>query len=630
MDKTTRSPLSDRTDERRALVLLATLSLLYLTFLFLYVPRLNNYVHSDREFTGWVGPIAERFFRGQRPYTDFVLPIPPGSFVLLALIQRAAGRGLLLQELWVEASCEWLMGLIAYAIARQFSTRKVGLLVAMTTLVLVSQSPKECAYDQTSLLVAWLDILVGARALLSPENARRTRLWFLAGVLATFSLVFKQSTATGLIAGWGLAFAYLVGIEAWRARPQGVRRRLSDATWCAAGGVLGLVLVALVVLSVHASLGAFVQAVLLDGPALKGGTFALVRNLFNFTVRNDAIRNTIAPATIVLVIGFGIARRHGSLHVGDDGEPRVSLGRGSVGLLLAAMTLTFGSAIALLAANVRALQHVFSAVVDTLRNVPAYGFVFAIAFFAAHVIERHAATEESRARGHALNAILLSAVTCSMIYDTSFILFSPFYYNEPSIPVALLCLFIATERSGLVWATPLALGLSMLPTFGVKLNRALSADTRVDSGQWSGLRVNYRGLEILRAASRARELSGPDGSVLVLPEDVELAGLIHRPRPPVKGAVLFVDQYPKRLLKADIATLDAHLPDVIVIHPRRPDQWQTVYHTWSHDSAAEQMLNHVLGKLLPRYYRLDSSYPTIYFWDEGEIDVYARKDAAHS
>jgi hypothetical protein len=213
-----------------------------------------------------------------------------------------------------------------------------------------------------------------------------------------------------------------------------------------------------------------------------------------------------------------------------------------------------------------------------------------------------------------------------MIYDTSFVFYSPFYYNEPSIPIALLCLYIATERSGLSWATPLALVVSLLPIYGFKLNRALSDDTRVERGQWAGLRVNYRGVEVLRAASRAQELAGPTGTVLVLPEDVEFAGVVHRPRPPVKGAILFVDQYPKRLLANDLAILDRNPPDVIILHPLDPGSWQALFHTWSENSAAEQMMNHVLTKMLPNEYSLDSSYRSIYFLDQGQIGVYARKE----
>src|SRR5689334_13370142 len=117
------------TDARRpaglaARYALAAIAGAYLVFLFFYVPRLNNFILSDREFTGWVGPIAERVGRGQRLYEDLVLPIPPGSFVLLAAIYKIAGGPLLLHELWVAAASHFLMGLMAFAIAAKFSTRK--------------------------------------------------------------------------------------------------------------------------------------------------------------------------------------------------------------------------------------------------------------------------------------------------------------------------------------------------------------------------------------------------------------------------------------------------------------------------------------------------------------------------
>ncbi|HEX3595295.1 MAG TPA: hypothetical protein VHU80_09345, partial [Polyangiaceae bacterium] len=87
-------PGNDRREARIARMLLGVLSVAYLVFLFFYVPRLNNFVYSDREFTGWVGPIATRLNQGVRLYRDAVLPIPPGSFELLALVQRVTGKAL--------------------------------------------------------------------------------------------------------------------------------------------------------------------------------------------------------------------------------------------------------------------------------------------------------------------------------------------------------------------------------------------------------------------------------------------------------------------------------------------------------------------------------------------------------
>jgi hypothetical protein len=135
---------------------------------------------------------------------------------------------------------------------------------------------------------------------------------------------------------------------------------------------------------------------------------------------------------------------------------------------------------------------------------------------------------------------------------------------------------------------------------------------------------------VVRAATRIQQLAGEHGTVLVLPEDVQLVGLIQRPRPPLRGAILFVDQYPRRLADADIRTLDANLPEVIVIHPRRERDWRAVFQTWSTDSGTERVLNHVLHKVLPKHYERDSSFPTIYFWDQGQMDIYRRKHEAAS
>jgi hypothetical protein len=396
----------------------------------------------------------------------------------------------------------------------------------------------------------------------------------------------------------------------------------------AAGLAGGLAAVALVVVAVGADVGEFVQAVLVDGPPLKGGTRALLRILFLFVFHFDAIRNTIVPTAVVIAIGVSMSRRRGSVHVGAEPEPGRSLGRFSVALVLASSIVTFGVATSMLAGEVRGLELRFTSICEDLKNVPAYGFVYAMVFFAAHLHESSAPTDRARQRGHALNALVLSTMTTSLVYDTSFVEFIPFYFNDPSIPVVLLCLFVATEESGLVWATPLVLAVAMLPLFGVKLNRALSDDTYVEGTQWQGLRVNYRGVEILRVAARARELAGPSGKVLVLPEDVELVGLIDRPRPRLSGAIVFVDQYPKRLLADDLRELDRNPPDVVIIHPRRARDWRSVFHTWTTGSGAELFTDHVLTKLLPRRYVLDSSYPSIYFWDQGQLDLYRRADEA--
>lgn len=620
----TAAATEDRAERVRTRVLLGLLSAVFFAYSWFSVPRLTNYVLSDKEFTGWSGPLAERLARGERLYTDVVLPIPPGSFALLAAVQRVTGQFILLQELWVAQVAYWVFAGIGYAIARQFASRRVALLVALCTLVLVTLTPKECVYDHTSLVVAWLSVLVGARALSSPPSARRSRLFLFTGFLATATLAFKQSTATGIVLGWGVALSYRVLVELRAGRRERALLEAQGAGRVAVGAVLGLVFVACVLVLLRASLPGFVQAVLLDGPGLKGGAGTLIANLVAFTFRDAAFSGALVPLGIVAWIAFALHRRQGTLHLGDSPGGK-TVGTGTTLLFVAAAVAAFVPALLLLVSEVRGQKLHFVMWMDGLQSAPAYGFVFAGLFFGAHLRERGAVSEAARDRGHAFNATCLAAVVCSLVYCASFVRFVPFYYDVPFIPLVLVALFLATERSGLRWATPLFLGLSLLPTYGTKLNRALSADVPVRGGYWSGLRVNYRGVQLAQAAHRAQALAGQGGTVLVLPEDLMLASLIHRPRPRLRGAVLFVDQYARRLLEDDLRELDAHPPDVLVIHPRKQSDWEKLFRTWSGTSATEDLVHHVLTRMLPDY-QLDSSYPTIYVWDQGVLDVYVRKD----
>lgn len=612
----------EKSERRTAWLLLAVLSASYFAFALLYVPRLNNYVMSDKEFTGWTSPIAQRLFGRERLYEDFVLPIPPASFALLALVQRITGRARLLQELWVNAICHWLFGLLGYFIARQFTTRRIAILVALGTVVLVTQTPKECAYDQTSLVVAWLSVLSGAKALLSTEPRRRRQLLFATGFLAAVTLAWKQSTATGIVLGWGIGLAYLVLVEVQARRPEALRARLVDAGWVIAGVPAGLSVVLATLVALRASVPGFFRAVILDGPSLKGGAEALLLDLLAFTFRDNAMLAAFVPAVVVAGLSLAASRRRG-LHVGEL-EREGSLQTRSAVLLGLACLSTFLPAIACLLSGAHGFTQVFVATMDGLRMVPAYGFLFGALFFGAHVKARDV-SETIRDRGHAFNAVFLAALVASLIYDTSWVRFEPFYYTVPFIPFVLGSLFLVTERSGARWATPLALALTVLPMYGTKLSRAMSDDVVLKGGYWSGLRVNYRGVQIVQAARRAQELAGPSGTVLVLPEDLALVGLIQRPRPKLRGAVLFVDQYPERLLEGDLRAIDEHPPDVIVIHPHRRSDWKRLFQTWKEGSAAARFVDHVLSNLLPKYQR-DSSYPTIFFWDQGQLDVYVRKD----
>ena len=128
------------------------------------------------------------------------------------------------------------------------------------------------------------------------------------------------------------------------------------------------------------------------------------------------------------------------------------------------------------------------------------------------------------------------------------------------------------------------------------------------------------------AADRVYELTSPGDTVLVLPEDVTFAARIGRPRPALRGAIVFVDQYPLRLAESDIAELDRHPPKVVVMHPVDDHYWIQMYRIWNGDSGAERVTRHVLTELLPKLYTRDESYRTLWYGRGSRLDIWVRRD----
>jgi hypothetical protein len=231
-------------------------------------------------------------------------------------------------------------------------------------------------------------------------------------------------------------------------------------------------------------------------------------------------------------------------------------------------------------------------------------------------------------RGHVVNAIVLVALGTSLLHNLSFPGFRPFYDNNPIIPIAFLFLFLALDRAELPRAKSLVFLLCLLPLFGVKLERALDAQINVGPrSHWAGLRVNERGHEVIRAALRARALARPHETVLVLPEDLELAALIDRPRPPIRGAVVFVDQYPSRLVADDLHALEQNLPKVVVIHPSDRTLWRQMFEIWMYEGGAYHIMQRFLDDLLPKHYRLDSTFDTSFARRRAKLQVWVLKDS---
>lgn len=591
-----------------------------------YVPRLANPLWSDVEFTGWVSPIAHRMVEGQRIYRDFTLPIPPASFALLAGIQVALGRFRLVDELWVCAVSQMVMLVAGWFLVRTFTTARNATLVTMVTSPMLIATPKEIAYDQTALAVAWVALAVMAKAWTVVDRGRRMRWMVSAGALCGLVLAFKSSTGVGAIGGAALATAVMARV-AWRTGGrEALRAWRRDAAALAAGGAVGASSIVVITAAFGGSVAEMYRVVFVDGPALKGGRGQAILNLLSYTILQTPTHVSFLSA---LVLAWVVARQlgtRGAFEVGDGGASDAGE-RGVPGVLFAAgaggwTTLMFLLATLLLVGNAGSVPLVLQV---------AAGFGAAIGMLGMLLLVWVLVVSFRNAQSHtdhrsAFAAVAVAAGFVSLAHNLSDPTHRPFYDNNPIIVLSVFSLLLVFDQARLRVLKGVAVGLMVMVLFGGKLQRYLDARYRVeDPGFWSGLYVSANGQTLLRAASRIRELAGPGGTVLMLPEDPMFEALVGRPRPALRGGIVFVDQYPRRLLQHDLATLEASPPDVLVLHPRDTAAWHRVYSIWDIKCAAAQLQNEFASNPAGRGYRRDTSYDTWMFQGPGLMDVYVRE-----
>ncbi len=592
------------------------------------VQHLTNGWYGDVEFSGWSSGPAQQLWEGRRAYEDAVLPIPPGSFYLLMLLRWWRGEWLLSSELWLTAGCQVGMGLAAWWLTRRLGQPRLAPLVALGSQVVVMQLAKECAYDPTAQVVAWASLAVGASAALATQPRQARWRWAWVGLLTGLSHLFKQSTGVGLSLGWVAALGYGAFV-AWRsgAAPQRRLLRCAVEAW-GLGWLAGLGLTLLAVALPGGSLSGFLAAVYRDGPRLKGGSLHLLEVLWGYVVRLPALPASLLALLLLGYVGRRWLSRPGAAQLGVEFAGERRLTRGGTLLVAVAALVSFGGAWALLLSPLTALPAPLSAALSGVKVLPSLALPLGMVFFAAPLaprVFRGAPGDEQRRVGHAHNMVVIAAVACSLLHNTSAPELRAFYDNTPLVALALLWGLTALRRARSPWLGAAFFSLVLASGYSGKFERALEARRLVEEpGYWRGLYVTARAQTQLRAAALVREHSAPTDTVLVLPEDVELAPLLGRPRPRLRGAILFVDQYPESVLEDDRRELERHPPKVIVVSPVERWVWQHLFRIWSAESPAERLLTPLLDALPSRYERV-GRLPTWFLGRPTHLEVWVRR-----
>ncbi len=596
---------------RRLLIALwAVSAVAFAAFASQSVTRLTNYNAGDIDLAGWTGFVATRLTAGDRPYVDFVTPLGPASLLVQSLLQRASGELRLVDELVLVACCRFLLAGLSYAIAVTVTSRMSASLVAIATLALLLGSSRENAFEALGQLGVWASLACGARAWQASPPAR-SHWWLAAGSCSALSLGFDARCA---VAGM-IAWIALLGISALSSQ----KLRADFGAW-GRGAALGVGLVLVEVLLCRSTPRAFAQSVLSDGLTFSGGVLPFVWAPLRSVLAREAYSSSLLLTAGILVLAAKLLLPASTEHERESADTKPGAPERRV--ILCALVLIFvalGTATLLLSNGTRALPRQLLTVSLNAGAIVGAGIVLGCFYAVFHF---RAGFKHDPDRTRTLVRLFGFALIAALFRDPWFFGIHPDYGGDVLTAVSLILVFLAAERAKNSFAPALVLALALLGLFGLKLNRALDSSTLVRTGYWSKLYVNHRGAELLAAARRVRELAGTEETVMVLPEDPQIAALIGRPRPRLRGAVVFSSQYPARLLETDRAELEEHPPRVFVVHPRRAEQWQPWLLAFSPHTAATVLSLYVSLSRLPGHYHLDSSFRTTYVTDQGALDIW--------
>lgn len=607
---------AEAADRRRTVLECGLLVVLMAAVGTFVVPSHWTSIWMDREFTGWVAPVANRL--GEiRLYADGGhIPMPPLPFVFMRVV--TLGHATWLSESLANFSFQALTLLAMYAGLRGLFRAPVPFLATAAAVPVFLSLPKTIVYD------AMAQAFVALLGLGTLWHARRNQWRGLAceaGIHSRWSdvfspsLVFMAAAAAACLltkqsTGGGACLGSAAGLLLASAGP--VRRRVEDvvffAIWTALLG--GMIVVALTPWIDPTGL---VRDVFLTGSEPKGGSLRLLKSLtvFGLEIGQQGMLMAFTLVAVAGALGRGPSPATGA----NEERPAARLPGGLVWLPVLAALLTF-----LVFPAARPMERLFTGSGTIARQILWAGLLLGIVLAIRRRDERTP-----------LLAVLLAA---ALFHSLSTPRFRWTYDNNPLIALAFALFLDASldfvGRLKLGAARPslvagfvlLVVGFAWLP-LGVQLAACQACCEPWPEVEYlAGARLPASAEGMRQTVALVRELTSESDPVLLLPNDPNVEAWFDRPRPRLSAPIVFADQYWDRLLDGDLASLRADLPRVIVIGPR--NFWHGFHEIWQQNYGAGRLIDLVAKEILPVHYSLHRAVPIQHHGKIDAMDVYVR------
>ena len=570
------------------------------------------------EFTGWVCPIANRLHDGARLYTDGShLNLAPLPFLVMRLLFPHGA-------VWIDES---LLNFLCQAgtlaiLYWQFSRH---LSVGMAFLGVLAATSVFFALTKTVLYDSMAQLLVAAAAAAVSHKVRRPLAavspapdWprlALVGLVLGLLLLAKQNTGIGAALGVGAVLWFI---------PPGQSLSIRSKNIFALIGFTGLTIVGVTIaFSPLMDFGGMIQDVFIHGSEPKGGLGHLLRLIFEFS----GCFILMAAGWLAIFALIAAVRRRGAgwkerfisfldRFMNFPTAPAAGAPWLPTGIIAAAAGLLV---------TVPAMAPLVGATNVLLLY---FGGATVVVMVAGVLVGKNDLT------GHPLASYALVFLPAAIFHNLSVSRFRWTFDNNPLIVLA--CVFLLAplvtgrpEKHGrFAWLRCGALGAFLFSSWagfagqlGVA-NRCTESWPEIHHLAGARLRPESGGMRKLVATVRAA--AGPEDTVLLLPEDPNVAAWFDRPRPPLSSEIIFCDQYLDRYVDKDFATIQAHPPKVIVVGPVY--FWRYFSHQWRVDRGAERLIDLIGDRLLPAQYTLISEQKISFIGMTETMQVYRLND----
>lgn len=630
---------------------LSIILLLLLATGWMLIPAHWNTIWGDREFTGWVVPIANRFAEGLTLYDEGGhSPMPPLPFVFAFLISAGDGNWLLESTLNYGFQCATLA--VIYAGFRRRLPIPVPFWAVLSTAPIFLMLPKTILYDSMAqFFVATCAVsLVSTSERLESfygDPARKIttkfpivpfNLFIMPGTLIACLALTKQNTAAGVVIGASL----LMLLD--RSGPK-LLLRFRNLLQLGATTLSAFILIAtmLWMFGLISFSGLWVD-VFLTGAEPKGGSFVLLTQLKVFS---REIAEATIPWAVVAAGLIWLSRPLRLRHAEKQAHRTRKLP--SSAYFIAVVTAVSCYALARGQFTGNALADAITNAIQPIAAprprfplpyaIPYIGLFIALGYSAISIFTRYSKSSPGITSIARFTLILFPA---AVLHALSARDFRWVYDNNPLIGIAFAALIFACSES---------LSRLQLKEEFPRQAMAITAGILLAAGMWSCLAPQLRfaakctetwpevpylngalmkpessGLRKLARMVRTGTPAPESDTVLMLPEDPNVMSWFERRRPPVSSSILFVDQYWDRYVDADFERIKNDPPRIIVIGPRKFTQYFNAFFSWDDTRGIDRLIERVERELLPGAYRKIQSQKIEFRGGSDTMDVYLREN----